>query len=103
MDSSRLVTLEWLKCSSRVGEWLGGSKFEPKNLYHSNPSLNIYRKYRQRSKSIDIFHRCGSIYLTSTVEQRPLLLKLISLLGGDVRVTWNDECGLSSDFVLDHS
>ncbi len=81
---SRLVTLDWLKSSSRIGEWLSVNKFEPKTFFHSNQSLNIYRKFRQQQKSIELFNQCGLIYLTSLVEQRPLLLKLISLLGGNV-------------------
>jgi hypothetical protein len=82
--SSRIVTFNWLKSSSRIGEWLRVNKFEPKGLFNSNPSLNIYRKSRQQQKSIEIFNQCGLIYLTSLVEQRQLLLKLITLLGGNV-------------------
>lgn len=81
---SHLVTFEWLKCSSRIGEWLRVKKFEPKQVFQSNPSLNIYRKCRQEQKSFDLFNQCGFIYLTSLVSQRSLLLKLISLLGGNV-------------------
>jgi hypothetical protein len=82
--SSRIVTFNWLKSSSRIGEWLRVNKFEPKGLFNSNPSLNIYRKSRQQQKSIEIFNQCGLIYLTSLVEQRQLLVKLITLLGGNV-------------------
>ncbi len=60
------------------------NKFEPKSFFNSNSSLNIYRKFRQQQKSIELFNQCGFIYLTSLVEQRSLLLKLISLLGGNV-------------------
>ncbi len=81
---SRLVTFEWLKSSSHIGEWLRVNKFEPKSFFNSNSSLNIYRKFRQQQKSIELFNQCGFIYLTSLVEQRSLLLKLISLLGGNV-------------------
>jgi hypothetical protein len=81
---SRLVTFEWLKSSSRIGEWLRVKKFVPKDFFNSNPSLNIYRKFRQQQKPIELFNQCGCIYLTSRVEQRSLLLKLISLLGGNV-------------------
>jgi len=82
--SSRIVTFEWLKSSSHIGEWLRVNKFEPKNLFNSNPSLNIYRKFRQQQKSIELFNQCGLIYLTSIVQQRSLLLKLITVLGGNV-------------------
>lgn len=78
------MTFEWLKSSSRIGEWLRVKKFEPKTFFHSNSSLTIYRKSRQQQKSIELFHQCGLIYLTSLVTQRPLLLKLITLLGGNV-------------------
>jgi hypothetical protein len=81
---SRFVTFEWLKSSSRIGEWLNVNKFEPKRLFQSNPSLNIYRKFRQQQKPIHLFNESGLIYLTSMVKQRPLLLKLITLLGGNV-------------------
>jgi hypothetical protein len=81
---SRIVTFEWLKSSSRIGEWLRLNKYEPKCLFNSNPSLNIYRKSRREKKSIELFNQCGLIYLTSIVEQRSLLLKLITLLGGNV-------------------
>jgi hypothetical protein len=60
------------------------NKFEPKNFFNSNSSLNIYRKFRQQKKSIELFNQCGLIYLTSLVEQRSLLLKLITILGGNV-------------------
>jgi hypothetical protein len=82
--SSRIVTFEWLKSSSHIGEWLRVNKFEPKDLFNSNPSLNIYRKFRQQQKSIELFNQCGLIYLTSIVQQRSLLLKLITVLGGNV-------------------
>jgi hypothetical protein len=82
--SSHIVTFEWLKSSSSIGEWLHVKKFEPKNFFNSNPSLNIYRKSRQQQKSIKIFNSCGCIYLTSIAQQRQLLVKLITLLGGDV-------------------
>jgi hypothetical protein len=81
---SRLVTFEWLKSSSRIGEWLRVNKFEPKGLLNSHPSLNIYRKSRQQKKLIELFNECGLIYLTSIAQQRQLLLKLITLLGGNV-------------------
>ena len=83
--SSRFVTFEWLKSSSRVGEWLRENKFEPKRLFQSNPSINIYRKFRQQQKPIDLFQQSGLIYLTSIAKQRHLLLKLITLCGGNVR------------------
>jgi len=82
----RLVTFEWLKSSSHIGEWLRVNKFEPKNFFNSNPSLNIYRKSRQQQKPIELFNQCGFIYLTSIVPQRSLLLKLITLLGGNITV-----------------
>ncbi|CAF0731809.1 unnamed protein product [Adineta steineri] len=82
----RIVTFEWLKSSSRIGEWLRVNKFEPKNLFNSNSSLNIYRKFRQQKKSIELFNQCGLIYLTSIAEQRHLLVKLITLLGGNITV-----------------
>ncbi|CAF2188947.1 unnamed protein product [Rotaria magnacalcarata] len=85
----RIVTLEWLKSSSRIGEWLYFNKFEPKSLLNSNPSLNIYRKYRQQKKSIELFNQCGLIYITSIVHQRQLLLKLITLLGGNITINRN--------------
>ncbi|CAF3223272.1 unnamed protein product [Rotaria socialis] len=85
----RIVTLEWLKSSSRIGEWLHFNKFEPKSLLNSNPSLNIYRKYRQQKKSIELFNQCGLIYITSIVQQRQLLLKLITLLGGNITINRN--------------
>ena len=87
MFCSHLVTFEWLKSSSRIGEWLRVKKFEPKTIFHSNPSLNIYRKFRHQQKPIELFNQCGLIYLTSLVTQRSLLLKLISLLGGNVSCT----------------
>ncbi|UJR29953.1 hypothetical protein I4U23_017500 [Adineta vaga] len=82
----RLVSFEWLKSSSRIGEWLRVNKFEPKNFFNSNPSLNIYRKFRQQRTSIQLFNQCGLIYLTSLVQQRELLVKLITLLGGNITV-----------------
>lgn len=82
--SSRFVTFDWLKSSSNVGEWLNVTKFEPKRLFQSNPSLNIYRKSRQQQKPIELFNQCGPIYLTSVAKQRQLLLKLLTLLGGNV-------------------
>ncbi|CAF1079355.1 unnamed protein product [Adineta ricciae] len=85
----RIVTFEWLKCSSRVGEWLGVNKFEPKRLYQTHSSLNIYRKSRQQQKAIHLFKDCGLIYLTSIAKQRPLLLRLISFLGGNITVSRN--------------
>jgi hypothetical protein len=84
---SRLVTFEWLKSSSRIGEWLRVNKFEPKGLLNSHPSLNIYRKSRQQKKLIELFNECGLIYLTSIAQQRQLLLKLITLLGGNVSLS----------------
>ncbi len=84
MIYSRIVTFEWLKSSSNIGEWLRDHKFKPKSLLNSNPSLNIYSKFRQQQKTIELFSQCGLIYLTSLVKQRPLLLKLITLLGGNV-------------------
>jgi hypothetical protein len=81
---SHFVTFEWLKSSSHIGEWLNVNKFEPKRLFQSNPSLNIYRKSRQQQKSIHLFNECGLIYLTKNAKQRNLLLKLITLLGGNV-------------------
>lgn len=81
---SRIVTFDWLKSSSRIGEWLNVNKFEPKRLFQVNPSLNIYRKFRQQQKPIELFNECGLIYLTSIAKQRSLLLKLITLLGGNV-------------------
>jgi hypothetical protein len=81
------VTFEWLKSSSRIGEWLSVHKFEPKRLFQTNPSLSIYRKSRQQQKkAIHLFNEIGLIYLTSIAKQRPLLLKLITLLGGNVSV-----------------
>ena len=80
------MTFEWLKSSSLIGEWLHATKFEPKSLFHSNPSLNIYRKFRQQHQPIELFNQCGLIYITSIVEQRSLLLKLITLLGGNVNL-----------------
>lgn len=94
----RFVTFEWLKSSSRIGEWLNGNKFEPKRFFQSNPSLNIYRKSRQQQKPIHLFNECGSIYLTSLAKQRFLLLKLITLLGGDITVNRN-----SARMVIGHS
>ncbi|CAF3632054.1 unnamed protein product [Rotaria sordida] len=85
----RLVTFEWLKSSSRIGEWLNVNKFEPKRFFQTNPSLNIYRKSRQQQKSIDLFNECGLIYLTSIAKQRSLLLKLITLSGGNITVSRN--------------
>ncbi len=85
--SSRIVTFEWLKSSSHIGEWLRVNKFEPKNIFNSNPCLNIYRKCRQQQKPIELFNQCGFIYLTSIVQQRSLLLKLITVLGGNVSFT----------------
>ncbi|CAF3310274.1 unnamed protein product [Rotaria socialis] len=85
----RLVTFEWLKSSSRIGEWLNVNKFEPKRFFQSNPSLNIYRKSRLQQKPICLFNKCGLIYLTSIAKQRSLLLKLISLLGGNITVNRN--------------
>ncbi|CAF4504851.1 unnamed protein product [Rotaria sp. Silwood2] len=87
--SNRLVTFEWLKSSSRIGEWLNVNKFEPKHFFQTNPSLSIYRKSRQQQKAIHLFNECGLIYLTSLVKQRPLLLKLITLLGGNITVSRN--------------
>lgn len=81
---SRFVTFEWLKSSSHIGEWLNVNKFEPKRFFQSNPSLNIYRKSRQQQKPIHLFNESGLIYLTSIAKQRFLLLKLITLLGGNV-------------------
>ena len=81
---SRIVTFEWLKCSARVGEWLGVNKFEPKRFYQTHSSLNIYRKSRQQQKPIHLFKDCGLIYLTSIAKHRSLLLRLLSLLGGNV-------------------
>jgi hypothetical protein len=81
---SRFVTFEWLKSSSRIGEWLSANKFEPKRLFQTNPSLNIYRKSRQQQKPIQLFNESGLIYLTSIAKSRSLLLKLITLLGGNV-------------------
>lgn len=83
----RLVTFDWLKSSSRIGEWLTANKFEPKRLYQAHPQLNVYRKSRQQQKPIHLFNDCGLIYLTSLVKQRPLLLRLITLLGGNVSRT----------------
>ncbi|CAF2527036.1 unnamed protein product [Rotaria sp. Silwood2] len=83
----RIVTFEWLKSSSHIGEWLYFNKFEPKKFFNSNPSLNIYRKSRQQRKSIELFSQCGLIYLTSLVQQRHLLLKLITLLGGNITIS----------------
>ncbi|UJR16500.1 hypothetical protein I4U23_003402 [Adineta vaga] len=85
----RLVTFEWLKSSCRIGEWLSVNKFEPKQFYQAHPSLNIYRKCRQQQKPIQLFNECGLIYLTSIAKQRPLLLKLITLLGGNITVNRN--------------
>ncbi|CAF0844875.1 unnamed protein product [Adineta steineri] len=85
----RLVTFEWIKSSSRIGEWLSVNKFEPKRFYQENPSLNIYRKCRQQQKAIHIFNECGTMYLTSIAKQRSLLLKLITLLGGNITVNRN--------------
>ncbi|CAF3581314.1 unnamed protein product [Rotaria sp. Silwood1] len=82
----RLVTFEWLKSSSNIGEWLHFNRFEPKKFFNSNSSLNIYRKFRQQQKSIELFSQCGLIYLTSLVQQRQLLLKLITLLGGNITI-----------------
>jgi hypothetical protein len=73
-----------LKSSSRIGEWLCVNKFEPKRFYQTTPSLSIYRKSRQQHKPIHLFNECGLIYLTSIAKQRSLLLKLITLLGGNV-------------------
>ena len=80
-SSSRFVTFEWLKSSSHIGEWLSVNQFEPKRIYQTNPSLNIYRKSRQQQKPIHLFNESGLIYLTSIAKQRTLLLKLITLLG----------------------
>ena len=93
---SRFVTFEWLKSSSRIGEWLSVNKFEPKRFYQSNPSLNIYRKSRQQQKPIHLFNECGSIYLTSIAKQRSVLLKLITLLGGNV----GSELFIKIDFII---
>jgi hypothetical protein len=84
--SSRLVTFEWLKSSSKIGEWLNGNSYEPRRLFQSIPSLNFYRKSRQQNQPIELFHQSGRIYLTSLVKQRSNLLKLILLLGGNVFV-----------------
>lgn len=73
-----------MKSSSHIGEWLRTNKFEPKNFLNVNPCLNLYRKSRQSQKQIQLFNKCGLIYLTSIVEQRSLLVKLITLLGGNV-------------------
>lgn len=75
-----------MKSSAKIGEWLHFNKFEPKKLFNSNPSLHIYRKFRQQQKPIELFNQCGSIYLTSIAFQRPLLLKLITMLGGNVDI-----------------
>lgn len=82
---SRLVLFEWVKSSSLIGEWLRVNKFEPKNFFNSNPSLNIYRKFHRQKPSNQFFEQCGLIYLTSLVQQRDLLLKLITILGGNVK------------------
>ncbi|CAF1275067.1 unnamed protein product [Adineta ricciae] len=82
----RLVVFEWLKSSSRIGEWLRVNKFEPKNFFNSNPSVNIYHKFPRQKTSNQFFHQCGLIYLTSLVQQRDLLLKLITILGGNITV-----------------
>ncbi|CAF1213380.1 unnamed protein product [Rotaria sordida] len=83
----RIVIFEWLKSSSHIGEWLYFNRFEPKRFFNSNPSLNIYRKSRQQQKPIELFSECGLIYLTSLVQQRQLLLKLITLLGGNITIS----------------
>jgi hypothetical protein len=87
---SRLVTFDWLKSSSHIGEWLSVNKFEPKGLYQTYPSLSIYRKFRQQQKPILLFNQRGLIYLTSIAKQRPLLLKLITLLGGNVSFLYRE-------------
>ncbi len=92
------MTFEWLKSSSRIGEWLSVHKFEPKRLLQTNPSLSIYRKSRQQQKAILLFNECGFIYLTSIAEQRPLLLKLITLLGGNVSFECSNK--LQIDFLV---
>ena len=78
------MTFNWLKSSSKIGEWLNGNQFEVRQLFQSYSSLNIYRKSRQQGKSIQLFHQSGHIYLTSLAKQRTILLKLISSLGGYV-------------------
>jgi len=60
-----------------------------KIFFQNNPSLSIYRKSRQQQKPIDLFNECGLIYLTSIAKQRYLLLKLITLLGGNITVNRN--------------
>ena len=87
---SHFVTFEWLKCSSRIGEWLGVKRFEPKKFFRSNGALNSYRHSRQNGKSLSLFEQCGLIYVTSIVEQRALLVKLMTLLGGNVNETRHD-------------
>ena len=96
---SHLVTFDWLKSSSRIGEWLRVKKFEPKRVFQSNPSLTLYRKCRQEQKSFDLFNQCGLIYLTSLVSQRSLLLKLITLLGGNVSLKKKHEWMIEELFV----
>jgi len=81
---SYFVTFDWLKCSSRIGEWLNVNKYQPKNFLTKNSFLNFYRKNRHDKKALQVFHQSGCIYLTSIVEQRSLLLKLVTFLGGNV-------------------
>lgn len=83
------VTFDWLKCSSRIGEWINVKNYQPKNLLNKNSFLNFYRKNRHEKKSIQLFHQSGFIYLTSIVQQRSLLLKLITLLGGNITINRN--------------
>lgn len=78
------MTFDWLKSSSKVGEWLSVNAFEPKRFFLSNPSVNLLRKSRQQHKPIELFRHVGPIYLSSLVEQRSLLLKLLTLLAGNV-------------------
>ena len=81
---SRLVTFDWLKSSAKVGEWLSVNAFEPKRFFLSNRSANLLRKSRQQHKPIELFRHIGPIYLTSLADQRSLLLKLLTLLAGNV-------------------
>ena len=53
---SYFVTFDWLKCSSRIGEWLNVNKYQPKNFLTKNSFLNFYRKNRHDKKALQILN-----------------------------------------------